>query len=216
MRLLIALALAASSASALAQSAVPTIDPDPIVVVGIRDGSTVGMVDYDKVWRRCAECKRALAKLTALSKPYHVKRGEIRRDAASSIAAASSDLRQGESAKSMTQSSGGIEKRAREMRAGRLIERMPDHQKKDMEELGAIRFDMTKLIASFLAQLEPHARAAAEEERAARQLAAVFDRNGKRPAAKVREVELTDAVIRRLDAKTFTIVLPDPPTLAKK
>ena len=116
----------------------------------------------------------------------------------------------------MTESSGSVEKRARDMRAGRHLDRIPDHLRKDTDELAQLRFDMTKLTAAFLAQLEPHARAAAEEEGAARSLAAVFDRNGKRPAAKVREVELTDAVIRRLDSKTFTIVLPDPPAMAQK
>ena len=208
MRLAIAIALAGSSASAFAQPAVPTIDPDPIVVIGIRDGSTVGMVDYDKVWRRCAECKRALAKLAALSKPFHVKKGQIARDSKSykvSVAehtrrAPPVDITKGEA-------SGNVDA----IHAGNFLRQLPDHQRKDVAELSTIRFDMTKLSASFLAQLEPHARAAAEEERAARSLAAIFDRNGKPPAAKVREVEVTDAVIRRLDSKTFTIVLPDPP-----
>ena len=219
MRFIIATALISSSASALAQPAVPTLEPDPIVVVGIRDGTSVGMVDYDKVWRRCAECKRALAKLTALSKPYHVKKGQIGRDGAAYEEAATKGLRKdkGEKPVIMTETNsksfGSIDSRARELQAGRLVALIPDSQRKDLEELQTIRFDMTKLTASFLAQLEPHARAAAEEERVARSLAAIFDRNGKPPAAKVREVEVTDAVIRRLDSKTFTIVLRDPPAV---
>ena len=208
MRLAIAIALAGSSASAFAQPSVPTIDPDPIVVVGIRDGARVGMVDYDKVWRRCAECKRALAKLTALSKPFHVKKGEIARDANCFKRSVGQQTRNAQPV-DITKGQASLDVNA--IHAGNLLRQLPDHQRKDVGELQTMRFDMTKLVASFLAQLEPHARAAAEEERAARSLAAIFDRNGKPPAAKVREVEVTDAVIRRLDSKTFTIVLPDPP-----
>ena len=125
MRIAASLLLIGWGTSALAQP-VPTLDPDPIVVTGLRDGSSVGMVDFDKVWRRCAECKRALDKLAALSKPYHVKKGEITRDAEAyvdSVTTHARDARQAE----------------------RFLERLPDIQRRETDEMVTLRFDMEKL-----------------------------------------------------------------------
>lgn len=194
-RRLAALSLLGWSAGAAGQQA-PLTESDPILVTGVRNGSTVGIVSYDKVWRQCAECKRALAKLALLSKPYHLKKGEIRRDAESFVESVGKHARD-------------------ESQAKRFLDRLPDIQRKDTDELRIIRFDMQKLIASFLAQLEPVARAAAEEERVAQGLPAVFDSNGKAPPAKVKTVPLTEAVIRRLDGMKFEIALPTPEQIAR-
>lgn len=177
---------------ALAQADTAVSEPEPIIVSGVRKGATIGQVDFDKVWRTCAECKRALAQLTLLAKPYHLKKGEIVRDR-----------------ESFEES---VTKHARDPRqAERFRERLPDIQFKDTSELRVIRYDMTKLMASFLSQLEPHTRDAVEAERTDRNLPAVFGKTQKHPVPGLKKVDLTAAVIRRLNERSFTIDLPDPP-----
>ncbi|MEO7410463.1 MAG: hypothetical protein ABIU10_03980, partial [Sphingomicrobium sp.] len=65
---------------------------------------------------------------------------------------------------------------------------------------------------SFLDQLAPHLREATEAERIAHGASAgLTDTKRTRLSAKnVKRIDVTQAVIRRLDAKQFTIALPDP------
>ena len=179
--------LAAGSA-AFAQPTTRPLDEEPIVVTGRRDGGRVISVDFQRVARQCAECRRVLAEIEKLGAPYQIRKRQIGRDI----------LTMEESIQ--------IHTRGNERQAKRFEERMPEHFRKDWIDLYVMRRDVSRLVAAFLAQLEPHVVAAAEEERRAQGASAVV-RMTRRAGAK-RPLEVTDAIIRRVDARDLKIVLP--------
>lgn len=75
------------------------------------------------------------------------------------------------------------------------------------------RLNMTIHMRSFLDQLVPHVVAATEQERLSRGARAslIGERKTRLSAKRLVRIDVTDAVIKRLDAKKFTIELPDPP-----
>lgn len=188
---------------ALAQSANPsasTADDEPVVIRGVANGATVVEVDFDKVWRNCAECKRALRKLDKLAQVYRDERqvaslftsgpGSCQR-----TIAGGRDIHQELCLARRTESSAATGQAVAE----RFV--VPEQAK----IIGYTRL--------FLDQLVPHVSEAIEKERVARGAAAgVMDpRRTKLTATNLKRIDATAAVIRRLDGMAFTIDLPDPP-----
>lgn len=184
---------------------------EEIVVTGLRDGSKLVEVEFDKVWRNCAECKRALAKLDLLAKDFHDEtetmkqmsqsRHQNDRSPPSTIGTfqrSSNDL-------TPTTVGGLATARAMQRREVTSLELTRKY-------VAPERAKMMVHMRSFLDQLAPHVVAAAEEERKLRGAKAslIGKRNAKISAKRVVRIDVTDAVIKRLDAKPFTIALPDP------
>ena len=177
-----------------------TAEDEPIVIRGLADGATVVEVDFDKVWKNCAECKRALKKLDRLAQAYRDERqlvslftsgpGNCQRTIAKGR-----DIAQELCLARRTESSAATGQAVAE----RFV--VPEQAK------------MIGYTRLFLDQLVPHVREAIEEERVARGAAAgVMDpRRTKLTATDLKRVDVTAAVIRRLDGMAFTIDLPDPP-----
>lgn len=197
---------------ALAKEANAADEGEKVVVVGIPNGAHVVEVDFNKVWKGCAECKRALAKLDQLAKTY---RDELK--LAALMAGGGIDVR-----RSATPSSIGTWQRssandtpttweglaaARQDQASASIYR-------EMTKKHVIpeRLKMMAHMRSFIDQLTPHVVAATEQERVARGARAslIGERRAKINAKRLVRTDVTAAVIKRLDATKFTIELPDP------
>lgn len=223
MRILALTILLGLAAPAGAQST--ALAEEEIVVTGIPNGARVVEVDFDKVWKRCAECKRALAKLDRLAEGY-------RRERAVAYAMGSGGPAGGQSADTpashvgswQRSSADAFEKYAlgpgafQTTSQGLAQARRQDSARRTTQEM-LNRYaspEMAMLqghMRSFLDQLVPHVVRAAEAERLARGArASLIGRKGARLAAKrVTRLDVTEAVIRRLDAQQFTIALPDRP-----
>lgn len=204
---------------ALAQEARPT-DEEEIVVVGIRDGDRVVEVDFDKVWRNCAECKRALAKLDRLAAAY---RDEVEVAAHLSSGGGTAHCSRGtpNSVSTFQRSSAeptDMRRRTPQSIAdGLCAARLADTSRRTHAAISEkyVAPERAKLLGhmrAFLDQLTPHVVTATEQERVARGARAslVGKLNAKISARKLVRINVTDAVIKRLDAKDFTIVLPEP------
>ena len=208
---------------ALAQSANPpasTAEDEPIVIRGLADGATVVAVDFDKVWKSCAECKRALNKLDKLSARFREERNFMRlaqsgpagcpnvaASPATTFQRSSAD-RVGERGPTMARDIAG------ELCAARAAESTQFTQQAIFErDVVPAQAQMLAHTRAFLDQLAPHVAAATEAERVARGASAgLTDRKRTKLSAKnIKRIDVTDAVIRRLDAMDFTIALPDPP-----
>lgn len=198
---------------------------EEIVVTGIPNGASVVEVDFDKVWKRCAECKRALAKLDRLAAAYRSERQIAYVMGSGGSAGGQSGGTEPSYVGSWRRSSAEpVENYALGPRAfhttpqGLAIARRQETGRRTTQEM-LNRYaspEMATLqghMRAFLDQLVPHVVEAAEAERIARGARAsmVGKKGAKLAAKKVTRIDVTDAVIRRLDAKQFTITLPDPP-----
>lgn len=209
--------LAGSSAAAqLIQP--PTAEEGVIVVTGTRGGDRALSVDFEKVARGCAECKRILAKMGDLKSQYTIKKDQIARDRsamAGSIAAhtSGSENRRGPKAPDGADflNPNSLEPELSQSR--RLVAKVPDHFRKDQNDLALVRSNVSGQIASYLAQLEPYVVEAAEAERLKRNASVVLKAN--RRAKKEKAVDVTQAVISRLNARQISITLP-PSSLPEK
>lgn len=196
---------------------------EEIVVRGLADGARVVEVDFDKVWKSCAECKRALKKLDKLAQAYRDER-EAAAYAAQRPGAPKETLPisgVGTFAASSAQNTADWQAQARR-HAGDVkdqldSERLADQGARLERELNE-RFvrpeliDLTRLTRSFLEQLAPHVQEATEAERVAHGAnAGLTDRKRTKLEAKnLTRIDVTAAVIRRLDAMDFTVQLPEP------
>lgn len=198
-------------------------DDKVIVVTGVANGARVVEVDFDKVWKNCAECKRALAKLDRLAQPYrderHTALQAINRPAPPPGSPATVGV------SSFSQSSatdiGSVDEQRRtglvDVQRSVAGERQGDQTAFYYSELNRrfIRPEAIKLgtyTQSFLDQLAPHIAAATEAERIANNAqAGLTDKKRTKVSAKrLTRIDVTQAVIRRLDAMNFTIDLPEP------
>ena len=189
-------------------------NPDEeIVVVGIRNGDRVVDVDFEKVWRNCAECKRALAKLKVLAQTYHDESELAALMAGGSHASdqtavpSSIGTWQRSSANAGPTTVAGLAA-ARRAETSRVVY---EHLYK--KHVAPERTKMMNYMQSFLDQLTPHIVKAAEQERVERGARATLIGKGrtKVKAKRLVRTDVTNAVIKRLDATAFTIMLPDPP-----
>lgn len=198
-------------------------DDKPIVVTGIADGARIVEVDFDKVWKSCAECKRALAKLDRLAEGYRSELDTaleaVNRPGASSRVAPAV----GVSAFSRS-SATSVESWGEQIRTGQrnvhqsvTSERQRVQSQVYLNELNA-RFiqpefqTLASHMRSFLDQLAPHLAMATEAERIAHgaQAGLTDKKRTKLAAKKLTRIDVTGAVIRRLDAMDFKIDLPEP------
>lgn len=223
MRVLVAaLILTGSPQPAFAQQ--PRLsDDEPIVVKGLADGARVVEVDFDKVWKNCAECKRALAKLDKLAQNY---RDELNTALdAVSLPAAPSESPPSVGVTTFTRSSAtDIRTWDKQRRTGpadvqRSIsgERQGEQAQAYFNELNQrfIRPESVQLanhMRSFLDQLAPHVAAATEAERIANGASAGLTdkKRTKLYAKRLTRIDVTAAVIRRLNTMDFKIDLPEP------
>ncbi|MEP7316154.1 MAG: hypothetical protein ABI667_05615 [Sphingomicrobium sp.] len=193
-------------------------DDDSIVVTGIANGSRVVEVDFDKVWKNCAECKRALARLDRLARNFRDER-----NTAAIFANPGGNCRNARPSTAVTfqrSSAEPVGERARTANSitdGLCAARAEDRSRRTYESVAQkyVVPEQAKLMThmrSFLDQLAPHLREATEAERIAHGASAgLTDTKRTRLSAKnVKRIDVTQAVIRRLDAKQFTIALPDP------
>ena len=193
---------------------------EQIVIIGVRDGSKVLEVDFDRVWKQCRECKRALAKLDELAKPYRQAKGRLSRDRNEYRVSASKENEGVPPEEWPDRYNGRIDppspmfapnaatrdKGFRHARRIKSEDQFLVHQKQDLTKQ---RFHATALMAKFLNQRDPYVAAAAEQERVARGAAAILHAGKKyKSDVKYERIEATDAVIQRLDAMDFTIGLP--------
>lgn len=203
----------AAGSAASAQRAPPAAPEESLIVTGRRDGGRLLSVDFQRVARSCAECKRVLGEIEKRSAPYQVKKRQVTRDRNVMVESIGIHTRGGERrlpAGAIPAGAGFLDPFAgqpQNSRAARLMAGIPDHLRKDMAELGAIRADTNALVAAFLAQLEPEVVKAAEEERVKRGASGVI--RLKRRASRPRAVDVTDAIIRRVDARQLTFTLPE-------
>lgn len=203
---------------ALAQNTSPRQDEE-IVVTGIADGAKVVEVNFERVWRRCAECKRALKKLDRLAWVYRFEM-QTAADMANTGSAGGS--------KGVAPSTIGSFQRSSANDAPTTFDGLAAARGNDLSAT-IYREQLTKYVApervnmmvhmrSFFDQLQPHVVAAAEQERLAHGavVGLVGDQRKRFKAARLIRTDVTDAVIRRLDAMPFTIVLPDPPKRTRR
>lgn len=217
MRVLAVVSLLGLVSPALAQNA-QSAEEEEIVVVGLRDGAKVVEVDFERVWRRCAECKRALAKLDLLAESYREEKELAALMAGGGVAggrsAAPSNIGtwQRSSANLGPTTVAGLAA-ARRAESSRVL-----YRELDKKYVRPERVKMMNYMQSFLDQLAPHVVAATEQERKTRGARAslIGKRNAKVSAKRLVRIDVTDAVIKRLDAKTFMIVLPEPTETAAK
>ena len=213
---------------ALAQTAPKNAAPPEekaIVITGIADGARVVEVNYDKVWKGCAECKRALAKLDRLAAGFRDERDVAYAMGSGGPAGAPSPDTSASYVGSWQRSSAdSVEKFAEGPRAfqttsgGLALARRQDTARRTKQEMLS-RYaapEMATLkgyMRSFLNQLAPHLGEATEAERVARgaSFGLVDTKRTKLSARSLKRIDVTQAVIRRLDQMDFTIVLPDPP-----
>ena len=222
MRVLLVALMIGIAQPVLAQQAKPADDAE-IVVTGIANGARIVEVDFDKVWKNCAECKRALAKLDRLAAAYRAELDTAL--AAVNRSAPSSGSPPSVGVTTFTRSSAtNIETWDEQRRTGLVDvqrsvsgERQGEQSRAYFNQLNRrfVRPESVKLaghMRSFLDQLAPHLAAATEAERVANGArAGLTDKKRTRLAAKnLTRIDVTDAVIRRLDAMDFKIKLPEP------
>ena len=209
---------------ALAQSANPsasTADDEPVVIRGVANGATVVEVDFDKVWKNCAECKRALKKLDKLAQPYRDERNFLaitESGPAGCAGGLASPLTAFQTSSADLVGVGPVPPGGRDLQ-GELCSARKAESTRATRAAVAERFvrpaqrQMLLHMRSFLDQLTPHVAVATEAERVERSAAAglIDTRRTKLRAQRLKRVDVTAAVIRRLDATAFTIDLPDPP-----
>lgn len=218
MRLLAATCVLALAWPAAGQDSKPPPDEE-VVVVGIRNGDRVVEVNFDKVWRTCAECKRALAKLDRLAKAY---REEVEIAGYFSSGGGTAHCSRGTPNSVGTFQSSSAEptdmgrRTPQSVADGLCAARLADtssrtHSAISKKYVAPERAKLLGYMRSFLDQLTPHVVAATEEERVARGARAslIGKSRMKIKAAKLVRVDVTKAVINRLDSKGFTIVLPE-------
>ena len=212
-QLTVLLAGLAAGSAAFGQPAAPPPNDEPIVVTGQRDGGRLLAVDFQRVARECAQCKRVLAEIGKRSTPYKVKKGQIARDRESTFGAIKGQLEghiDRPNPAKVPDGAGFLDPYASSpsttKKSGRLVGQMQEYSRKDQVDLATIRGDTNALVANFLVQLEPHVIKAAEEERVQRKASAVVKLE--RRATQARAVEVTDAIIRRIDAKQIKFTLP--------
>ncbi len=195
-------------------------DERTIVVTGIANGARIVEVDFDKVWKNCAECKRALAKLDKLAQAYRDESIAAREFATfpanrcNNASPSPSTSFQRSSAEAVSSSkSTTLTSRADGMCAARSEDQSKRtyaavRQKYVIPEQGKLAAAMR----SFLDQLAPHLREATEAERIANNASAGLTdaKRSRLSATRLKRIDVTQAVIRRLDSKAFTIDLPDP------
>lgn len=221
MRVLIgAILLAGLAHPAVAQqSKVP--DDEPIVVRGLVDGARVVEVDFDKVWKGCAECKRALAKLDKLAQGYRDELKTAGYFASGGSTAHCSNASPSGTTGFQRSSAGDVgdtQRRTTQTRVGGLCaDRMASASRRTFDAMAEQHVvpqqgKMLAYMRSFLDQLAPHVADATEAERVAHGAkAGLTDKKRTKLAAKkLQRIDVTQAVIRRLDASNFKIILPDP------
>jgi hypothetical protein len=189
-----------------------------ITVTGVRDGATVLVIDFERVWRNCAECKRALNELDKRAEPYRAAKRELSREET----AARQSVRQ--IARAPAPSHNASWRRSSEFdtyfKAGvlhaalqqhRFYEAVATHSEIARQRVTVPARSQAEVdIRVFLDQLVPLVEAAAEEERIERGAALVIEKKRKLPGSpKVERVDVTNAVIARLDSVPFTIRFPE-------
>lgn len=211
MRVFVAIIALGLADPVLAQQTAEPED-EAIVVKGLRNGSKVVELDFNKVWRRCVECKRALAKLDLLAESYREEKelaALMAGGAHSGGVAASSSIGtwQRSSANLGPTTVAGLAA-ARRAESSRIL-----YEHLYNKHVAPERGKMMNYMQSFLDQLTTHVAAATEEERKEHGARAsiIGKRNTKVNAKRLVRIDVTDAVITRLDAKDFTISLPAPP-----
>ena len=207
-----------------AQSANPpasTADDEPVIIRGLADGATVVEVDFDKVWKNCAECKRALKKLDKLAQPYRDERNNLaitESGPAGCGNANASTLTSFQTSSADTVGGGGGPYVGRDIQGELCAARSADSTRTTRAAVAeryvrAAQRQMLLHMRSFLNQLTPQVALATEAERVERGAAAglIDTRRTKLRAQRPKRIDVTADVIRRLDATAFTIDLPDPP-----
>lgn len=184
----------------------PASESDTIVVTGRRDGGKLLAVDFQRVARLCAECRRMVAEIERAAAPYHTKKREIARDRGMMYGSITSHSRSSGSSGAFIQAPRTVEQIAADQQADRLKDRIPDVLKKDVAELGVLRREVGALTRDFLSQLAPYVVRAAEAERVERRASAVIKLE--RRASRPRATDVTDAIIRRVDAMNPVLRLP--------
>lgn len=201
------------------ESKQPRTNDNAILVTGMANGARVVTVDFDKVWKTCAECKRALAKLDKLARNY--------RDEQNTAAILASPGATCGGARSSTvvtfqrSSAEPVGERARSPNSiadGLCAARAEDRSMRTYQSLSQkyVAPEQAKLLGymrSFLDQLAPHVRDATEAERIVHgaSVGLTDSRRTRLSAKNVKRIDVTKAVIQRLNAMEFTIALPDPP-----
>ncbi|MEO7814174.1 MAG: hypothetical protein ABIR87_01880 [Sphingomicrobium sp.] len=229
MRIITTILMLGLSQPALAQGTKPTEEKE-IVITGVADGARAVEVDFDQVWRRCAECKRALLKLDKLSAAFRSEREIAYTMGSGGPAGGQSDNTAASNVGSWQRSSAdSVEKFAqgpsafRTTSAGLALARRQDVSRRTTQEM-MNRYaspEMAKLqeyMRSFIDQLTPHVVAAAEQERRVRgaRISLIGKPGMKTSAKQLVRIDVTNAVIKRIDAENFVIDLPDPPARQKK
>ena len=222
MRVLLVTIMLGVAQPAVAQPAKPA-DDDTITVTGVPNGARVVEVDFDKVWKTCAECKRALATLDRLAKPYRDERSTallaVNRPAAPLESPPSVGVTTftRSSAVDVDQWEGQKRTSLQDIQRSVMGERLGEQTIAYYRELDRrfIRPEQATLLGymrSFLDQLAPHLALATEAERVAHGAqAGLTDKKRTRLSAKnLKRIDVTAAVIRRLDAMDFKIDLPEP------
>jgi hypothetical protein len=217
--LLAATILLGAASPSLAQQSSRS-NEEPIVVRGLSDGARIVEVDFDKVWKKCAECKRALAKLDKLAQNYRDER-----EVAAQFSAGSGHC--GSTARpsaittfqqSSAQGVGAGPATGAEIIGGLCAARLEELSRRTYAA-PAKRFGapeqarLNAYVRSFLDQVALQVADATEAERIAhRATAGLTDKKRTRLAARnLQRVDVTRAVIARIDASNFKVVLPDPP-----
>ena len=201
MSMLLAALLLTANPTPVSPTAGVTED-DPIVIVGRRDGGTVLIVDLKEVALRCAKCQPALDKLNTLAAPYFRVRGEIQRDYQSL----------GETGQAHNRHIGFQQSPlALDAKADRLALIMDGFFHHQRKEIAGKRGDVSRHVADYLRALAPHVVEIAEAERQKHGASAVVN-SRRAKVGKAKRIDITNEVIRQLDAKPFTL---DFPILAK-
>ncbi len=196
-------------------------DDKAIVVTGIANGARVVEVDFDKVWKNCAECKRALAKLDKLAQAYRDESTVAREFSTGRACGGATPSPLVTFQRSSAEEVGGAKpKTLKSLSDGLCAARSQDQSTRTYVALSEkyVVPEQGKLLGymrSFLDQLAPHIREATEAERVANNASAGLTdaKRTKVSATRLKRIDVTAAVIGRLDAKDFTIVLPDPAPL---
>jgi hypothetical protein len=220
MRNLVMFLAAAAASPAMAQRADPAEEKE-IVITGVADGARVVEVDFDKVWKNCAECKRALAKLDKLARGYRDElevAGQFASGTTTSHCRHATPSNIASFQRSSAEPVGGQPRTPQQLVDGLCAARMADSSRRTREAMierhvVPEQAQMLAYMRSFIDQIAPHLKEATEAERVIHK-ASVGLTDAKRTklgAKDLKRIDVTTAVIARLDAKDFTIVLPDPP-----
>jgi hypothetical protein len=221
MRPVLFISLLALAQPVVAQSAASP-DEEPVIITGVADGARVVTVDFDKVWKNCAECKRALKKLDKLAQAYRDERdaallavqrppnatgvvpiggvSDFQRSSAQDVGTMGYQLRTGRNVQDSVHGS------VQASQADNYLAEL------DRRYIRPELINVTALSQSFLDQLAPHLREATEAERIVHgaSVGLTDAKRSKVSAKDLTQIDVTDAVIKRLDSMDFTIDLPEP------